>query len=133
MAGAPSKPNQCILTMQTTDEDIAQRVGELLGTKVISHPPRQPHHKPSFVTRKRGQTAAALMRELRPLMSVRRQTQIDRALASQATYHMGRVLSPEAELELTRTTGKVKDICARFGISTATYFRIQARNLAAME
>lgn len=128
LKGPPSKPNACAISIQSTDEDVLAHVSTLLGVRYHRSRARQSHHKDYFSLHKRGQAAGNLMRELRPLMSRRRRDQIDAALASQRERHAGFKLSREEEHELVQMTGAVKDICQHFGISAATYFRIQARH-----
>jgi hypothetical protein len=65
-----------------TDGDVVQRVGRLIERAVIALRPRQPHHKPPFVTTIKGTPGAHLMLASRPHLGIARQAQIDLALAS---------------------------------------------------
>lgn len=80
--GSPSKPRTPIISVTTTDEDVAYRVGALLGTKPWHQKPRKQHWKYSWVIHLRGQRAVDLMKDLRPLMGERRKQAIDLAIAS---------------------------------------------------
>lgn len=82
-SGPPSDPNTSIIGMHTTDEDVAKRVCTLFGRVVSrSHTKEKAHYKDVFVARVTGGNARILMRTLKPLMSQRRQSQIDKALAA---------------------------------------------------
>lgn len=63
-----------------TDRDVVVRVAELFHRAVVATRPRQDHHKVPYVTTIKGAPAAHLMRTIAPLMSSRRQGQIERAL-----------------------------------------------------
>lgn len=68
------------LTVNMTDLDVIERAAALIGCKVQVLPV-QPGRLPAFRATRVGSAAAALMRELRPLMGERRRAQIDAALA----------------------------------------------------
>jgi len=63
-----------------TDEDVIARVAEVFAVKYYSVHPRNEKHKTAYVCHLKGYRAADLMSELYPLMSERRQRQINRAL-----------------------------------------------------
>jgi len=63
-----------------TDRDIVVRVARLFRRAAVATRPRQSHHKPAHVTTIKGAGAALLMQWLAPLMSPRRNKQIERAL-----------------------------------------------------
>lgn len=86
-APPPSHPEQVRVVLITTDKDVAERVAALMGVKKVGAPPsrrKQPHHKQAFVVARAGRPAAALMHEVRPHMSARRQAAIDYALSRSA-------------------------------------------------
>ena len=59
------------------------RVADMFGTKsVYICKVAKSHYKPTYTAVVRGGAACELMRQLRPLMSIRRKSQIDKALAS---------------------------------------------------
>jgi hypothetical protein len=79
-----SAPNRPVVALNMTDEDVVQRVANLLGVSYRPHSPnRYASHgwTPSFMLVVRGAKAARLMRDLYPLLGQRRRAQIDRALA----------------------------------------------------
>ena len=77
---SPSSPNTPKIQIMMTDEDIIARVSTLFGVKYHQVYPKKAT-KPTFACHLRGKRAVALMKLLYPLMSKRRQIQIDRALA----------------------------------------------------
>lgn len=83
-AGPPSNPRAPIIQVTTTDEDVIQKVGRLLGVKYHKARPKKAkeHHKVAYRTALRGHKAVRLMERIRHLMGYRRQGQIDAALAS---------------------------------------------------
>lgn len=81
MAGPPSAPNRPRITVTMTDEDVIARIADLWDQSYFPEKPR-PGRKPTYRVALRGQRAVALMKELRPLMGERRQSQIAAALSS---------------------------------------------------
>jgi DNA-binding CsgD family transcriptional regulator len=79
-APAPSAPNLISISLMMTDEDTIARVAHSFGVKYHQVKTRQPHHKTPYSVHLRGTNAYYLMRALYPLMSLRRQLQIDKAL-----------------------------------------------------
>lgn len=65
-----------------TDEDIIARVAEIWGVRYHIDRTKQGHYKTPYIASIKGARAANLMRQLYPLMSKRRQQQIDHALAT---------------------------------------------------
>lgn len=83
MSGSPSSPNKSRIACQMVDEDVISRVAALFGVRVCAvRTVAKPHYKPTFTAAISGINARALMQKLYPLMSKRRQGQIDRALAA---------------------------------------------------
>jgi hypothetical protein len=77
----PSAPNRPRIQVAATDEDVIQRIAAIWGVSYWRSPEtRNPAWKPYYRVQVRGRRAVDLMRELRPLMGIRRQQQIDRAL-----------------------------------------------------
>ena len=81
LAGSPSYPTKPSIRFTTTDKDVAEKVANLWGKSVIVCKPRQVHHKIPYVSVMSGLASVHLMKRLRPLMSLRRKEQIDRAIA----------------------------------------------------
>jgi len=77
--GPPSSPNSSLISVQMTDEDIIKRVSELFGVSYFYIKSKNVKWKDTYSTRVRGKSAVELMKELRPLMGVRRKGQIDEA------------------------------------------------------
>jgi DNA-binding NarL/FixJ family response regulator len=82
MKGPPSCPQYPVLSVTSTDEDVIQRISNLLGVKYCSVRKRQSHWRQSYGLRIHGRRAVELMIQMRPHMSKRRQEQIDIAVAS---------------------------------------------------
>lgn len=80
IAPLPSSPNTPLISISMTDEDVVARVAEIFGVKYQSFRPKNKKHKISYLTRLKGYRAADMMRDLYPLMSKRRQQQIDHTL-----------------------------------------------------
>lgn len=77
----PSDLKRPRISIEMTDEDVMQRVADLVGLKLVRPRIRQVHWKPSFRLAIRGPKAVDLMKRLYPLMGKRRQEQIDQALS----------------------------------------------------
>jgi hypothetical protein len=74
-----------LVSITTTDEDIIQRVSLIFEVKYQKVRKRQEHWKQSYTIRIYGRKAVELMKKMRPVMSQRRQEQIDTAIKS---YHI---------------------------------------------
>ena len=75
---ANDNSRQFVLAVATTDEDVAERVGKLLGKAHTGPYSYKDGNKPYWrVNLSRRDDTLAWCRTLRPLMSVRRQQQID--------------------------------------------------------
>ncbi len=72
-----------LVVCETTDEDVAERIAHLLGSKVDAKGVRKdrPTHKPVFRVRLAYSKARDLMESIYPYMGVRRQEAIRKALA----------------------------------------------------
>lgn len=80
VASPPSEPNTPRISISMTDEDVIARVADIFSLKYQTWHSKNENHKTVYLVRLRGHRAHDLMRELYPLMSKRRQGQIDRAL-----------------------------------------------------
>ena len=80
LAGPPSAPRCPAIRLPMTDRDTVVRVAEFFHRAVVATRPKHKHHKVPYVTTIKGVPAAHLMRTIAPLMSPRRQGQIERAL-----------------------------------------------------
>lgn len=82
MAGPPSSPGSPVVAVQMVDEDVIVRAAQAFGGSSIPCGERAAGWQRTYQARLRGEPAVQLMRALRPWMGLRRQAQIDRALAS---------------------------------------------------
>ena len=80
MKGPPTKPKNPRITMVSTDEDVLARVAKLFGSPYCAVT-GVPDKKQKYQTAVNGRRAMDLMLLLKPFMSVRRQQQIDVAVA----------------------------------------------------
>ncbi|MDX2162144.1 MAG: hypothetical protein SF162_12520 [bacterium] len=113
----PSAPNTPAISVMMTDEDIIARVAAIFGTKYHVIKPRQEGAKIPYAVNLKGFKAYTLMRQLYPLMSKRRQAQIDRALRdytpnplrhtteAQVRDIKSRLAKGEAMIDIARTLG----------------------------
>lgn len=76
----PSKPGCPAVALSMTDEDVVARVALFLEARYFRLPARRDSYKDAFVCRVRGRRAVELMKALEPLMGLRRQGQIRRAV-----------------------------------------------------
>lgn len=79
--GPPSNPNSALISIQMVDEDIISRVSNLFGVSYFFIKSKNERWKDTYSTIVRGKSAVNLMIQLRPLMGLRRQGQIDAALS----------------------------------------------------
>jgi Mor family transcriptional regulator len=82
MAGPPSAPNCPVVKVEMTDEDVIAYFSKLVGRKYHTPTRRQPHHKQSYVCMVRGKNAIFMMKTFLPVMGVRRQKDIRKAIKS---------------------------------------------------
>lgn len=76
MFGAPSSPNNPVVRLQMTDEDVVARAAALMGVGYLALKARNSRCKPSFVCALKGKPAIDLMSLLLPYMSARRSSRI---------------------------------------------------------
>lgn len=91
MKGPPSAPNQPRISLQMIDEDVVKRVSNYFGLKYIQarNDLRNPQWKRAFGILIKGTKAIEFMKLIRPLMSLRRQGQIDTAIGSYVKMKRG--------------------------------------------
>ena len=101
-----------------TDEDVVRLAGDLLEARVFPSPARQPGHKDVYTCRIRGGTAADLMRVLAPQLGIRRNSQINCALAGwQATRYRRWLATEISDMTALRSSGcSMAAIAARYGV-----------------
>lgn len=130
LSGPPSRPFSPSVSICSTDRDVIDRVASIFGTSVaivsvkrsIEHGWKQP-----YSTRTRGYNAAVLMRVLRPLMSERRQKQIDHALDCMTTEPLNEKVTQKVadEILIRRNKGEtIRSIGNAVGFSHVTVLNI---------
>jgi hypothetical protein len=81
--GPPSKSTMPRITLQMTDLDVIRKIGAVFKvTPCLIRRSTRPQRKPIYACALVGSRAVALMKQLRPYMGIRRQAQIDKALAN---------------------------------------------------
>lgn len=112
-----------------TDEDVVSRVAGLFGVRYHKCKPQQSHHRVSYFAHLRGKRAVELMKCLRPLMGIRRQSQIDQAVAAYIEHPpwFQKITSEQAEeIEQRRAAGeKPNDLAIEFGVTKWTVYAIK--------
>ena len=78
----PSEPNRPRISLEMVDEDVIQRAAQLFGLTYYMRNENKHHEawKPTFKIAFRGKRATETMHQLYPLMSPRRQNQIEVAI-----------------------------------------------------
>jgi hypothetical protein len=119
MAGPPSSPRMPVISVNMTDEDVVARLGRIFGRKVHVVRPRNARWQTSYQVRVTGGGAVRWMTLLRPLMGLRRQAQIDRALACYAPRPSALLTDDTARgaLGALAAGDSVKVVAERFGVS----------------
>jgi hypothetical protein len=82
IAGTPSHPRRTVMHVTTTDDDIAQRLSDLLGVRISIQKPSKDHYKQPYRVVLAGGSAVSLMNLLYPYMGERRRVGIEYARAS---------------------------------------------------
>jgi hypothetical protein len=125
LAPMPSSPNAPIISVSMTDEDIIARVAAFFGTKYHRVNPLREGAKHAYTIIVKGSKAHDLMKTLYPLMSSRRQAQIDKALANY-TYNPLRTITEETAIEVKRMLiqgSTIADVSRKFGLN---YYLVRA-------
>jgi hypothetical protein len=84
MKGSPSTPNLPVIQVSSTDEDVIAKASKLFGVSYWQIDKKRSIKngwKIPYATRIRGKKAVDLMENIKPLMGIRRQSQIDEALS----------------------------------------------------
>jgi hypothetical protein len=117
IAGPPSAPHSPRISVEMTDLDVIEKVASAFGTSPI-HQKKRGNFKPTFSARLRGARAVALMEELRPLMSKRRQEQIDKAVK----WFQPRVtkLTPAEISEIQQSSSNISRLAEKYEVSRWT-------------
>ncbi len=119
LSGPPSAPRSPALQVSMVDRDIIERAGELLSVAVTLSPSRREGWGDAYCVRVRGARAVLWMERLRPLMGIRRQDQIDRAVASYGPDPRRLLDDQRAAEALARLAAgeSVRQVAERFGTS----------------
>lgn len=127
LRGTPSAPRSPRITAVTTDRDVADRVGALLGVRVHPVKSRSSHHRQAYAIALKGHRAVALMKDLRPLMGERRQAAIDSAIASaDGARDYGQLAEVRQRIaeEYRDHGGSYRQIAKKFGVSHTVVFNV---------
>jgi hypothetical protein len=128
LSGPPSKAHLPVITIQMTDLDTMNTLGALLGIKpcAIERPLR--HRKVIYSCRLVGSRAVALMKQLRPLMGIRRQAQIDKALASYKLPKNHDKVYPTRTQLLEHGARSTSDLAKLYGVSRCYIDKVRGPN-----
>jgi hypothetical protein len=140
LAPPPSSPNSPRLARAMTDQDVVERVAEIWGVGYCSASTKRHRErgwKPAWIVAISGRRAVEMMRLLYPLMSKRRQAQIDHALSCYAPDKQARRLKysdeqvATAKRRLLVDKAKPKDVAEETGLSIWTVYDVKrGRNRA---
>ncbi len=129
MKGAPSKPNQPIISISMTDEDVIAKVASMWDVKYCSYKARKSNWKPSFGCRIRGFRAVELMKKLRNHMSERRKRQIDAVFDNYIPRRQGytrKLTDTQAKLVLEGSNINLSEVARRFGVNRSVIRKIRS-------
>lgn len=114
MKGSPSRPGCPVVSLQMTDEDVVEKAKQIVQSnrKVFCcfRSKKNAAHKDAFVWQERGKAAFELMVKLRPLMGVRRQSQIDAAMACYTPDGQRVAAQKRANLKRTMSDAQVLEM-----------------------
>jgi hypothetical protein len=128
MKGPPSSPRLPIIQMSMTDEDIVAKVANLFGVNYSAISVKRSNDndwKIPYLVRLRGKKAFDLMEKIKPLMGIRRQEQITKAMSSYSAMYFKlnkdivRDIKKDLKIGFTQTS-----ISKKFNISRETINRI---------
>jgi hypothetical protein len=82
MSGPPSRPNQPLISVKMTDEDVLARIAQIVGMRYRRTKLATLRTKTTWSVQVKGSVAMTWMQTVYPYMSHRRRQQIDRAIGS---------------------------------------------------
>lgn len=131
LKGPPSAPNRPVISMLSTDEDVVAKVATLMGVSYwgrLSEQFERNGWKKPYAVHLRGARAVELMLMLKPLMGIRRQQQIEKAI--EGYKPIVPLITEEDAMEMVRLycveKEKVVDLAQKFSIGrTLVYFYIK--------
>lgn len=126
MKPVPSRPGSPKVATEMTDEDVVSKVATLFGRTHTRIPSRKPGRwKDTYCAVVSGRKAVEVMQRLHPLMSGRRQTQIDLALEVAEFRVPNRKFTDEQVQEVVsryNSGEKVNDLAKEFGMAKRTVY-----------
>lgn len=128
LKGSPSNPGSPSIAVQMTDEDIVKRIANLFDVKYHNSKRGPEHHKRVYSVRLTGRRAVAFMQLLKPLMGIRRQVQIDKALNSYNRHPRYKLIESDiSSIKDRLTKGETHaSIAKSFNIDRSTVTAINA-------
>lgn len=129
MKGPPSQPNQPIITITSTDEDVIVKVAVMWDVKYHSQKIRKSHWKQPFVCRIRGFRAVEWMKKLRPHMSERRKRQIDKVFDNYIPRRQGytrKLTDTQVKSVLEESDINLSEVARRFGVNRSVIRKIRS-------
>lgn len=135
LAPSPSRANMPRITCSSTDEDVIARLAGLLEQsyhKASQERARRNGWKLAWAVELRGRKAVAMMQRLRPIMSKRRQAQIENALSSYDPLRQSRrwrISSCQADQIRDEINAGLtpKSLALKYGVSVWTIYDVKNR------
>lgn len=124
---SPSKPNNPVIVVSMTDEDVVARIAKLFDTTYYKSVAKRMHWKPTFITRLTGVRAVSMMQRLYPLMGQRRQQRIAEIVSEFIPRHNR--LSGRQINVIRRSTKSTRQLAAEFGVSHVLIHKIKTHQL----
>ncbi len=127
--------NKITVGLCMTDKDVVERVTKIFGHDGCSTFRRDALHKTAYTTSLHGSKAVELMKQLRPLMSQRRQGQIDVAVAAYKGDKTRGANHPNAKLNEEKVSAirqdiahgvSLKALAKRYGVDIGLIWQIKA-------
>ena len=118
-----TKNTRICISVQMTDEDVVARVANILNSSLMKVKSKNPKHKDSYVTRVYAKNAESVMREIFPLMGIRRKDQIQKALDSIEYVEVG--LTKEQLYDILSRRGEsAKALAKEYGVTNWRIYQI---------
>lgn len=122
---------QVTISLEMCDEDIVQRVGQLLNAKYFLIHPKNPKHKLSYKISKRGFEAYEMMKLLQPLMGKRRACKIQECIdvyeanaAKQAIIVEARKQMYQDVRLLSKQGHSANELAEKYGVTNYRIYQI---------
>lgn len=114
------------ISLEMTDEDIIKKVAKIFNVRYSKPSKREPHHKQSYKLLFRGSRAVEMMKQLQPLMGIRRSEKIQECIDS-FKIRTKRKIEKEnyyRVVELYNNGTRVEEIGRIFGITKWRVYQI---------